>query len=170
MPLVEFKKLVQNARMPKYTNEHAMGFDLFAPEGIAATIIPAGQMVSVKLGFATAIEEGFGVDIRPRSGHALKGEVTIMNAPGTVDEDYRGEWILLMKNHSNKDYIIPNDKAVAQGVVKRRYTAHFNEVNELPDSSRGKGGFGSTDNKTDNQTNHKNDSLMNKCFPIHNPF
>ncbi len=148
MPRILFKKLHPDAVMPRYETEGAAGFDLYAIKGQPDLVIEPGEMVEVPLGFATAIEEGFFSDVRPRSGHARKGRITIQNAPGTVDDDYRGEWILLVSNEGKKPYTIPNDKAIAQGVLLKKHTAYFSFVVEyLPPSQRGDGGFGHTDDK-----------------------
>lgn len=138
---IEIKKLHQDAYIPKYQTFGAAGFDIHSIENIT---IASGESKLIKTGLGMAIEDGYELQIRPRSGLALKNGITVLNTPGTIDSDYRGEIMVLLINHSKQDFIIAKGDRIAQGVISKVYQADFIEVSELDDTQRGSGGFGSS--------------------------
>jgi dUTP pyrophosphatase len=138
---IEIKKLHENAKIPQYQTVQSAGFDLVSIEDI--TIKP-NQRVLIGTGLAMAIEDGFELQIRPRSGLAYKNGITVLNSPGTIDSDYRGEIKVLLINHSEDDFNIKTGDRIAQAVVQKVYQASFEIVEELDQTVRGSGGFGST--------------------------
>jgi dUTP pyrophosphatase len=133
----------KNGSLPTYMTEHAVGLDIraFLDEDV---LISPGQRRLIPTGLAVAIPDGFEIQVRPRSGLAMKDGVTLVNTPGTIDADYRGEIGILMINHGEKPISIRNGERIAQLVVSRVYKATLEEVDELPTSSRQEGGFGHT--------------------------
>jgi dUTP pyrophosphatase len=138
---VKIKKLIENAIIPQYQTAKSAGFDLHSIEDY--TIQP-NERVLIKTGISMAIDDGYELQIRPRSGIAYKHGITVLNSPGTVDSDYRGEIMILLINHSNDEFIIQVGERIAQGVINQIVQASFDEVDELNDTDRGSGGFGST--------------------------
>ena len=126
---------------PAYATAGAAGADLVAAED--ASIAP-GAVHAVATGIALAIPEGFEGQVRPRSGLALKHSVTVLNAPGTIDADYRGEVKVILINHGAEPFRIARGDRIAQLVVAPVSTARFERVEVLPDTARGQAGFGST--------------------------
>ena len=106
--------------------------------------IPPNSSALISTGISIAIPEDFEVQIRPRSGLAAKSSIGILNTPGTIDSDYRGELKIILFNHGKKDFIVKNNDRIAQMVLMPILKVDFEEVEELPDTVRGKGGFGST--------------------------
>lgn len=133
----------ENGPLPTFMTEHAAGLDIhaFLDEDV---LISPGQRRLIPTGLAVAIPDGFEMQVRPRSGLAKRDGVTLVNTPGTIDADYRGEIGILMINHGNKPVSIRNGQRIAQLVVSRVYRAALEEVDELPPSSRQEGGFGHT--------------------------
>ncbi|MFB0507284.1 MAG: dUTP diphosphatase [Thermodesulfobacteriota bacterium] len=133
----------ENGPLPTFMTEHAAGLDIhaFLDEDV---LISPGQRRLIPTGLAVAIPDGFEMQVRPRSGLAMRDGVTLVNTPGTIDADYRGEIGILMINHGNKPVSIRNGQRIAQLVVSRVYRAALEEVDELPPSSRQEGGFGHT--------------------------
>ena len=131
--------------LPRYESEGAAGLDIAAalPKDAPIKILP-GERALVPSGFSLAIPTGFEAQIRPRSGLALKKGLTVANAPGTIDSDYRGEVMVLLINLGNEEVIIERGERIAQMVIAPVTTAKLNEVEDLPPSERGEGGFGST--------------------------
>jgi dUTP pyrophosphatase len=127
--------------LPAYATPGAAGADLAAAED--ATIAPGG-VHAVATGIAIAIPEGYEGQVRPRSGLALKHGVTVLNAPGTIDADYRGEVKVILINHGPEPFKVARGDRIAQLVVAAVAPARFERVDVLPDSARGEGGFGST--------------------------
>lgn len=127
--------------LPHYATEHAAGMDVVSAEDV--TIAP-GARHAVATGFAIAIPEGYEVQVRPRSGLALKHGLTVPNTPGTIDADYRGEVKVIMINHGAEPFEVRRGERVAQLVPAKVQRAVFAEVDELDDTARGTGGFGST--------------------------
>jgi len=127
--------------VPAYATAHAAGMDVVSAEDV--TLNP-GDRHPVATGFAMAIPEGYEVQVRPRSGLALKHGVTVPNTPGTIDADYRGELKVLLINHGADPFAIQRGDRVAQLVVAPVQPARFAEVAELDETARGEGGFGST--------------------------
>ena len=124
----------------------AAGADLSAAMDQALVLGP-GERIAVPTGLAIAIDDGFEGQVRPRSGTALKQGLTVVNAPGTIDSDYRGEVKVLLVNLSNQDVVIEPGQRVAQMVIAPVVQAVFVPVDELNDTGRGTGGFGSTGTK-----------------------
>ena len=127
--------------LPAYATAHAAGMDVVSAEEV--TIAPGGRH-AVATGFAVAIPEGYEIQARPRSGLALKHGVTLPNTPGTIDADYRGELKVIMINHGAEPFEVRRGDRIAQLVPARVQHATFAEVEELDDTARGAGGFGST--------------------------
>lgn len=140
---VPFKKLVPHAIMPLRASKKAAGYDVYSAEESDKVVKP-GKMVPISTGIAVAIPDGYELEVRPRSGLAFKHLLTIINSPGTIDSDYRGEIKIGLVNHGAEDVIIkPNDR-IAQVLLKKVEEATFEEVEELESTERGAGGFGST--------------------------
>lgn len=127
--------------LPAYATEGAAGMDVVAAEDV--TLAP-GARHAVATGLAVAIPHGFEIQIRPRSGLALKHGVTVPNTPGTIDSDYRGELKVIMINHGTEPFAIRRGDRVAQLVIAPVTRASWLEVDELDSTARGEGGFGST--------------------------
>jgi len=140
---VKIKKLAHgtDVPLPTYMSDHAAGMDLYAAVA-KETVIPPGEWKLVPTGMAIALPEGFEAQVRPRSGMALKQGISILNTPGTVDADYRGEVGVILMNHSKKDLIIKRGDRIAQMIVNKIERIKFEEVDELPGTQRGAGGFG----------------------------
>lgn len=132
--------------LPAYATEQSAGMDLCAAIVEPLTIQP-GQTAMVPTGLAIALPAGFEAQIRPRSGLAAKNDVTVLNSPGTIDADYRGEIKVILINHSQTPFIIEHGMRIAQMIVARHSTVQWNEVSELSETGRGAGGFGSTGTK-----------------------
>ena len=126
---------------PAYATDGAAGLDVVAAEEL---VLEPGQRHAVATGFAIAIPPGFEVQVRPRSGLALKHGITCLNTPGTIDEDYRGEVKVILANLGGEPFAVRRGERIAQLVPAPVLKAHFVEVDELAETSRGAGGFGST--------------------------
>ena len=127
--------------LPCYATPGAAGMDVVSAEEL--DLMP-GERHAVATGFKVAIPEGFEIQVRPRSGLALKHGITVPNTPGTIDSDYRGELKVIMINHGNEPFPIRRGERIAQLVPAAVTTAEFDEVEELCETARGAGGFGST--------------------------
>jgi dUTP pyrophosphatase len=127
--------------LPAYASDGAAGMDVVAAEDV--TLAPGGRH-AVATGFALAIPSGYEVQVRPRSGLALKHGISLPNTPGTIDSDYRGELKIIMINLGAEPFTIARGDRVAQLVVAPVQPARFIEVDTLDETSRGAGGFGST--------------------------
>ena len=127
--------------LPEYASEHAAGLDVVAAEDLA---LEPGQRHAVATGFAIEIPHGYEVQVRPRSGLALKHGVTCLNTPGTIDSDYRGEVKVILANLGDEPFEVRRGERIAQLVPAPVVRAHFTEVHELAETARGSGGFGST--------------------------
>lgn len=129
--------------LPTYATEGSAGLDLLA--AIDADVeLKAGARMLVPSGIAIALPQGFEAQVRPRSGLAVKHGITVLNAPGTIDSDYRGEIKVPIINHGEEVFRITRGMKIAQMIIARHETAELHEVKELPASQRGAGGFGST--------------------------
>ena len=126
---------------PAYATAHAAGMDVVAAE--ALTLAP-GERHAVATGFAIAIPDGYEVQVRPRSGLALKHGITCLNSPGTIDADYRGEVKVILANLGSEPFEVKRGERIAQLVPAPVLRACFQEVEQLDDTARGQGGFGST--------------------------
>ncbi len=141
---IQIKKLPHFlGNLPAYETPHSSGMDVRA-QIEKPMIIEPGKREFVPTGLAIAIPEGFEVQIRPRSGLAFKKGISVLNSPGTIDSDYRGEIKLILINHGNEPVTIASGDRVAQMVVCPVIRATFQEVDELSTTQRGAGGFGST--------------------------
>lgn len=139
--LIRVKKLHPDAVIPAYQTALAAGFDLHA---VHDEVIHPGERKLIKTGLACAIEPGYEVQVRPRSGLALKYGITVVNTPGTIDADYRGEWMVVLINHGKEPFEVTKGERIAQAVIKEVIQARFEEVEALDETERGAGGFGST--------------------------
>ena len=128
---------------PRYMTEHAAGMDVFAAVGEDATIAP-GERMLIPTGIVVALPHGFEAEVRPRSGLAAKNGITIVNAPGTIDADYRGEVGVILINHGNEPFVVRRGDRIAQMVVHRVCRVKWQAKNQLEPTDRGEGGFGHT--------------------------
>jgi len=129
--------------LPQYETEHAAGMDMRAFIENAVTIKPL-QRVLIPTGLHIELPAGYEAQIRPRSGLAYKHGISIVNSPGTIDADYRGEIKVLLVNLSDTDFVVNDGDRIAQMVVAKHETVSWNSVGELTDTSRGAGGYGHT--------------------------
>ncbi len=129
--------------LPKYETEASAGMDLRANLTEPITLKPL-ERVLVKTGLFMELPIGYEAQVRPRSGLALKKGITVLNSPGTIDADYRGEIGVILINLSAEDFVIENGERIAQLVIAKYEQAEFIEVNQLSETARGAGGFGST--------------------------
>ncbi len=129
--------------LPQYATEGSAGMDVCAAID-EPTIIPAGGTELISTNLAMALEPGYECQVRSRSGLAIKNGIFALNAPGTIDSDYRGEIKVILANFGKKDFTIKKGDRIAQLVIARYEKAVWREVEELPKSQRGSGGFGST--------------------------
>lgn len=142
MPIVKVRQVREGAQLPEYKTPGAAAADLYACVDEPRQIY-AGDLAIIPTGLAFEIPPGWEGQIRPRSGLALK-RVTVINSPGTIDADYRGEVMVLLVNHSNRTIEIRDGDRVAQLVISPVTRAAFEPVDELAETDRGEGGFGST--------------------------
>ena len=143
MAKVLIKKLNPAVELPVYKTNGASGMDLMAFIEEPIKIAPNSSYL-VPTGLSMAFSMDYEVQIRPRSGLAAKKSITVLNTPGTIDSDYRGEIKIILFNHGKEDFIINNKDRVAQMVLTPVIKMEFEEVDNLPDTLRGEGGFGST--------------------------
>jgi len=129
--------------LPQYMTAQAAGMDIFAAVPEEEMILP-GQRKKIATGIAIALPEGYEAQIRPRSGLALKNGITLLNAPGTIDADYRGEIGLIVINHGQEPFVITRGMRLAQMVVQKVFQAEWTETSALNQTTRGAGGFGHT--------------------------
>ncbi|MBN1662631.1 MAG: dUTP diphosphatase [Deltaproteobacteria bacterium] len=129
--------------LPKYMTEHAAGMDIFAALTEEIVILP-GERRLIPSGIVMAIPEGYEGEVRPRSGLAVKHGVTLMNAPGTIDADYRGEIGIIMINHGKEPFIVRRGDRIAQILVRPVCKVTWDERSNLDMTARGAGGFGHT--------------------------
>lgn len=135
------KRLNEDAIVPSYQHEGDAGFDLHS---VTDCIINPGETALIRTGLSVALPVGYELQVRPRSGLALKHSITVLNTPGTVDSGYRGEVGVILINHSKDWFKVSKGDRVAQGVIAKHEVAEFIEVVEQEQSARGQGGFGST--------------------------
>jgi len=143
MVKVLIKKLNPSVKLPRYKTNGASGMDLMAFIEKPISLEP-GKSCLVPTGLSVAFSNKYEIQIRPRSGLAAKNNISVLNTPGTIDSDYRGEIKIILFNHSNENFIINNNDRVAQMVLTPIIKMELEETNELPESIRGEGGFGST--------------------------
>lgn len=161
--IIKFKKLYKDAIIPKYQTKGAVGMDLhaFVSENVPSSFnsksypdindsyvptiaIPAGQQFAVETGLSVAVPEGWEMQIRPRSGLALKNQITITNAPGTLDPDFRGPIKVILFNLGKEPFYVKHGDRIAQAVIGPIFKPEIVEVSELEKTERGEKGFGST--------------------------
>lgn len=133
--------------LPAYATAQSAGMDLLAAIEEDIILAPMERKL-VPTGISLALPEGYEAQVRPRSGLALKSGISLVNAPGTIDADYRGEVGAILINLSNEPFTITRGMRIAQMVIAPYTTIHWNQMEALPDSGRGVGGFGSTGTKT----------------------
>ena len=143
MAKVLVKRLKPEVELPAYKTSGASGMDLMAFVDRPIKIAPKSSCL-VPTGLAIAFSEDYEIQIRPRSGLAVKNNITVLNTPGTIDSDYRGEIKIILFNHGNEEFIINNKDRVAQMILSPVIKMNLEEADDLPDSIRGEGGFGST--------------------------
>ena len=143
MAKVLIKKLNPNVELPVYKTNGASGMDLMAFIEEPIKIAPNSSYL-VPTGLSVAFSEDYEVQIRPRSGLAAKNNITVLNTPGTIDSDYRGEIKIILFNHGKDNFLINNKDRVAQMILTPVVKMEFEETDNLPDTIRGEGGFGST--------------------------
>ena len=140
------KRLSKEVSLPKYETNGSSGMDLAANVDDIINIQP-GKTAIIPTGLALSIPKGFEVQIRPRSGMAAKQKISVLNTPGTIDADYRGEIKVILINLGEKSFTVERGIRIAQMVVCPIVQAQLNEVNDLSETERGEGGFGSTGTK-----------------------
>ena len=137
------KKLNPSVQLPSYKTNGASGMDLMAFVEKPIKLEP-GKSCLVPTGLSVAFSKEYEIQIRPRSGLAAKNNISVLNTPGTIDSDYRGEIKIILFNHGHKNFIINNNDRIAQMVLTPIIKMELEETNELPETIRGRGGFGST--------------------------
>ena len=143
MVKVLIKKLDPSVKLPEYKTSGASGLDLMAFIKEPIEIKPKASSL-IPTGLSVAFSENYEIQIRPRSGLAAKKNITVLNTPGTIDSDYRGEIKVIIYNHGDENFLVNNGDRIAQMILAPVVKMELEEVNNLPESIRGKGGFGST--------------------------
>ena len=143
MTEVLIKRLSKNIELPKYETNGSSGMDLSANIENQIKVEP-GKTSIIPTGISVSIPKNFEIQIRPRSGLAAKSQISVLNSPGTIDADYRGELKVILINLSNKIFVVEKGMRIAQMVLCPIVKAKFKEVDSLDDSDRGNSGFGST--------------------------
>ena len=140
---VLIKKLHSDVKIPKYKTDGSSGMDLMAFI-LNDIIIKPHESVLIPTGISVAIPKDTEIQIRPRSGLAAKSNISVLNTPGTIDSDYRGEIKIILFNHGKNEFTVKNNDRIAQMVLIPILKVEFEEVKDLPETLRGTGGFGST--------------------------
>ena len=143
MVKVLIKKLNPAVKIPTYKTTGASGMDLMAFIEQPIKLAPKSSCL-VPTGLSVAFAEDFEIQIRPRSGLAVKNNISVLNTPGTIDSDYRGEIKIILFNHGSSEFVINNKDRIAQMILAPVHKIDLEEVENLPNTLRGKGGFGST--------------------------
>lgn len=138
---LKIRKINEEAKLPEYAHEGDAGLDIFSVDDM---IIMPGESKLIKTGIQIELPSGTEAQIRPRSGLALKNQITVLNTPGTIDEGYRGEIGIILINHGKQQFHVEKGMKIAQMVIKPVLKVTIKEVVELTDTTRGQGGFGST--------------------------
>lgn len=143
MTTVRIKKLFQDVELPEYKTEFSAGMDLkaYTKENI---VLKVGEIKLIKTGLAIALPNGFEAQIRSRSGLSLKNGIIVLNAPGTIDSDYRGEIGIILMNVGQNNFVVENNMRIAQMVITKYENVKLDLVEELDETTRADGGFGST--------------------------
>ena len=161
MVKVLIKKLDKQVKLPEYKTTGSSGLDLTAFIAKKIVIKP-GENALVPTGISIAIPEDTEVQIRPRSGLAAKNNISVLNTPGTIDSDYRGEIKVILFNHGDKDFTVNNDDRIAQMILMPILKVDFETVETLPETIRGSGGFGSTGKWTSHYLNESLRDTLDK--------
>jgi len=143
MVKVLIKKLDSAVKLPEYKTDGASGMDLVAFLKNSVILKPKTSSL-IPTGISVAFSENYEIQIRPRSGLAAKNNITVLNTPGTIDSDYRGEIKVIIYNHGDNNFIINNGDRIAQMILCPVIKMTLEETNDLPETIRGEGGFGST--------------------------
>ena len=143
MVKVLIKRLSPEVELPSYKTQGASGVDLMAYIRSTIIIKPKSSCL-LTTGLSVAFSEDYEIQIRPRSGLAAKNNISVLNTPGTIDSDYRGEIKVIIYNHGNEDFIVNKNDRIAQMILTPVLKIEFEEAEELPETVRGDGGFGST--------------------------
>ena len=143
MTKVLIKKLNAEVELPAYKTKGASGMDLMAFIKEPVTLKPQKSCL-IPTGISVAFQDDYEIQIRPRSGLAAKNSISVLNTPGTIDSDYRGEIKVILYNHGNSDFLINNKDRIAQMVLTPVIKMNLEETDNLPETIRGEGGFGST--------------------------
>tara|TARA_S200000501_G_scaffold329325_1_gene329861 strand:+ start:1242 stop:1679 length:438 start_codon:yes stop_codon:yes gene_type:complete len=143
MSKVLIKKLDPSVELPAYKTDGSSGMDLMAFINETITLKPKSSYL-VPTGLSVAFSSDFEIQIRPRSGLAAKNSISVLNTPGTIDSDYRGELKVILFNHGNVDFLINNKDRIAQMILTPVIKMDIEETDNLPETVRGEGGFGST--------------------------
>ncbi|WP_440911503.1 dUTP diphosphatase [Candidatus Pelagibacter sp.] len=143
MVKVLIKKLSSDVELPSYKTSGASGMDLMAHIKSPIIIKPKTSKL-IPTGLSVAFSEEYEIQIRPRSGLAAKNNISVLNTPGTIDSDYRGELKIIIYNHGNEDFTVNNSDRIAQMILTPVVKMELQETDELPETLRGEGGFGST--------------------------
>jgi dUTP pyrophosphatase len=138
---LKIKKIHPRAKLPEYAHQGDAGIDIFSVEEV---VIEPGSSKLIRTGIIIELPEGTEAQVRPRSGLALKNQITVLNSPGTIDAGYRGEVGVILINHGKTAFLVEEGMKIAQMVIQPVLRVEVEEVDELSDSSRGQGGFGST--------------------------
>jgi len=141
-------KIVNNSRheLPSYSTDHSAGMDLRANLETAVTLRPMERRL-IPTGLFIELPKGFEAQIRPRSGMALKKGLTVLNTPGTIDADYRGEIGVILVNLSGEEVVVEDGERICQMIIARHETVQWEQVEKLEETKRGQGGFGHTGRK-----------------------
>jgi dUTP pyrophosphatase len=144
-PVVHIQKLPhgEGLDLPFYATSHAAGADIRAAIN-EDVVIEAGKHALIKTGFAMALPDNYEAQIRPRSGLALKHGISVLNTPGTIDADYRGEVGVILVNHGSESFTVQRGDRIAQMIIAPFVQADFQQLSELSETERGAGGFGSS--------------------------
>ena len=143
---IKVKRISDNyldVELPKYETEGSSGLDIRAAID-SEQVIENGKIALIPTDLSVEIPEGYEIQVRPRSGLAAKHGIGVLNSPGTIDSDYRGEIKIILFNFSDKHFVVKRGDRIAQIVISKVYKADFLEVNDLKESARGAGGFGHT--------------------------
>jgi len=143
MVKVQIKKLDPSVKLPAYKTDGASGMDLMAFIKESITVKPKTSEL-IPTGLSVAFSKNYEIQIRPRSGLAAKNNISVLNTPGTIDSDYRGELKVIIYNHGNENFIIQNEDRIAQMVLTPVLKIELQETKTLAETIRGEGGFGST--------------------------
>jgi dUTP pyrophosphatase len=143
MVKVLIKRLSPEVNLPSYKSSGASGMDLMAFIKSSITIKPKTSCL-IPTGLSMAFSQDYEIQIRPRSGLAAKNNISVLNTPGTIDSDYRGEIKVIIYNHGDRDFVINNNDRIAQMILAPVIKIELQEIDELPETMRGEGGFGST--------------------------